>query len=178
MGRSLLDIVPPDERAWVLGHIAELCRRREPIVHENTVRRADGRLRHYQWSDHVVVGPDGAIVELQGVGRDITERRLAEDALRTSEARLARMFDLAPIGMAVVELGGGRVKKSDSIDHSVGVIVHYKVGDLVQKNTPLFTIHANDEDRLAAARRRLLAAHTFSDSPIHRQPLFYRRVAS
>lgn len=85
--------------------------------------------------------------------------------------------DAAEIGLAVVELGGGRKKKEDSIDHSVGVIVHYKVGDLVQKGTPLFTIHANDEGKLAVARERILAAHTFSDTPIQRPPLFYRRVA-
>jgi pyrimidine-nucleoside phosphorylase len=83
----------------------------------------------------------------------------------------------AEVGMAVVELGGGRVKKGDPIDHSVGVIVHYKVGDLVQKDTPLFTIHANDEAKLAAARERVLAAHTFSNAPVQRLPLFYRRVA-
>jgi pyrimidine-nucleoside phosphorylase len=83
----------------------------------------------------------------------------------------------AEVGMAVVELGGGRVKKGDPIDHSVGVIVHYKVGDLVQKDTPLFTIHADDEAKLAAARERVLAAHTFSNAPVQRLPLFYRRVA-
>ncbi len=87
-------------------------------------------------------------------------------------------LNAAEVGMTVVDLGGGRKQKTNSIDHSVGVIVHYKVGDLVQRDTPLFTIHANDEDRLVAARERLLAAHTFSDSPVHRQPLFYRRVAS
>ena len=83
----------------------------------------------------------------------------------------------ADVGMAVVELGGGRAKKSDPIDYSVGVIVHYKVGDLVQKDTPLFTIHANDEAKLAAARDRVLVAHTFSDAPVQRLPLFYQRVA-
>ncbi len=80
------------------------------------------------------------------------------------------------VGTAVVELGGGRQKKGDPIDHSVGVIVHYKVGDLVQKNTPLFTVHANDEEKLVAARERVLAAHSFSDAPVQRLPLFYRRV--
>jgi len=86
-------------------------------------------------------------------------------------------LNAAEIGMAVVELGGGREKKGDPIDHSVGVIVHYKVGDLVQKNTPLFTVHANDETKLAAARERVLAAHTFESGPVQRLPLFYRRVA-
>jgi pyrimidine-nucleoside phosphorylase len=75
-----------------------------------------------------------------------------------------------------VELGGGRKKKSDPIDHSVGVIVHYKVGDLVQKDTPLFTIHANDREAMEAAHERVLAAHTISDMHVPRLPLFYRRI--
>ena len=85
--------------------------------------------------------------------------------------------DAAEVGMSVVDLGGGREKKSDTIDHSVGVIVHYKVGDLVQRGTPLFTIHANDEAKLAAARERVLAAHTFGDGPVQRLPIFYQRIA-
>jgi pyrimidine-nucleoside phosphorylase len=81
------------------------------------------------------------------------------------------------VGEAVVELGGGREKKGDPIDHSVGVVVHYKVGDLVQKGTPLFTVHASDEEKLAGARERVLAAHSFSDMPVQRLPIFYKRVA-
>ena len=86
-------------------------------------------------------------------------------------------LNAAEVGMAVVDLGGGRRKKGDPIDHSVGVIVHYKVGDLVQKDTPLFTIYASDPAKLAAAEERMLAAHTFSDAPVQRLPLFYRRIA-
>ncbi|TET52167.1 MAG: thymidine phosphorylase [Anaerolineales bacterium] len=83
----------------------------------------------------------------------------------------------AEIGMAVADLGGGRRTKGDTIDHGVGLIVHYKLGDLVQKGTPLFTVHANDEDRLTAAQERVLAAHTLGDDPVPRPPLFYRRIA-
>jgi pyrimidine-nucleoside phosphorylase len=86
-------------------------------------------------------------------------------------------LDAAEVGKAVMELGGGRERKGETIDHSVGVIVHYKVGDLVKKDTPLFTIHANDEARLAPACERMLNAHTFSDAPVQRLPLFYRRIA-
>jgi pyrimidine-nucleoside phosphorylase len=80
------------------------------------------------------------------------------------------------VGWAVVDLGGGREKKGQPIDHSVGVLVHHKVGDLVQEGTPLFTVHANDREKLAAARHRVLAAHTFSDEPVQPLPLFYRRI--
>jgi pyrimidine-nucleoside phosphorylase len=106
----------------------------------------------------------------------LPQARLIEPVPAPRSGYLAAV-NAAEVGMAVVELGGGREKKGDPIDHSVGVIVHYKVGDLVQKDTPLFTIHANDEAKLAAARNRMLVAHTFSDTPVQRPPLFYRRVA-
>jgi thymidine phosphorylase len=51
------------------------------------------------------------------------------------------------------------------------------VGDLVHKDTPLFTVHANDEEKMTAARERVLAAHAFSDMPVQRLPIFYKRVA-
>jgi pyrimidine-nucleoside phosphorylase len=85
--------------------------------------------------------------------------------------------DAAQVGMAVVDLGGGREKKGDPIDHSVGVIVHYKVGDRVQKGTPLCTIHASDRVRLERARVRLLQAHTIGPEPVPPLPLFYKKIA-
>jgi len=81
------------------------------------------------------------------------------------------------VGLAVVALGGGREEKGQAIDHSVGVVVHHRVGDLAEKDAPLFTVHANDEEKLEAARERVLAAHTFSDEPVQPLPLFYRRIA-
>lgn len=83
----------------------------------------------------------------------------------------------AQVGMAVVDLGGGREKKGDPIDHSVGVIVHYKVGDRVQKGTPLCTIHASDRVRLERAKVRLLEAHTIGPEPVPPLPLFYKKIA-
>ncbi|HUX75630.1 MAG TPA: thymidine phosphorylase [Anaerolineae bacterium] len=106
----------------------------------------------------------------------LPQARLIEPVPAPRSGYLASL-NAAEIGRAVIELGGGREKMGDPIDHSAGVIVHYKLGDLVQKDTPLFTIHANAEAQLAAARERALAAHTFSNSPVQRLPLFYRRVA-
>jgi pyrimidine-nucleoside phosphorylase len=77
------------------------------------------------------------------------------------------------VGEASVTLGAGRAKKSDPVDHAVGFIIHHKVGDKAGKGEPLFTIHANDESKLAEVRDSVLAAHKFSDSPVERLPLFY-----
>ncbi len=77
------------------------------------------------------------------------------------------------VGEASVTLGAGRAKKSDSVDHAVGFVIHHKVGDEVQKGEPLFTIHANDQAHVGEVRDVVLAAHVFSDSPVERLPLFY-----
>jgi pyrimidine-nucleoside phosphorylase len=106
----------------------------------------------------------------------LPQARLIEPVPAPRSGYLAEL-NAVEVGEAVVKLGGGREKKGDPVDHAVGVVVHYKVGDLVQKDTPLFTIHANDEGRLVAARERVLAAHTFSDMPVQRLPIFYKRVA-
>ncbi|MBE0672837.1 MAG: thymidine phosphorylase [Anaerolineales bacterium] len=77
------------------------------------------------------------------------------------------------VGEASVALGAGRAKKTDSIDHAVGFIVHKKVGDHVQEGEPLFEVHANDEGKLAEARKAVLSAHQFSDESVPPLPLFY-----
>jgi pyrimidine-nucleoside phosphorylase len=77
------------------------------------------------------------------------------------------------VGEASVALGAGRAKKGDPIDHAVGFVIHKKVGDRVEKDQPLFEIHANDPEKLAEARKSVLSAHTFKDESVPPLPLFY-----
>jgi pyrimidine-nucleoside phosphorylase len=77
------------------------------------------------------------------------------------------------IGETIITLGGGRAKKSDAIDHSVGVVVHIKVGDRVVKGQSLLTIHAKNAADLAMARERIMAGIRWSDRPVEPLPLFY-----
>ena len=82
-------------------------------------------------------------------------------------------MDAAEIGRTSVELGAGRAKKGDSIDYAVGLIIHHKVGDPVSVGEPLFTVHANDEGKLASTEKRLVGAVEWSDTPVKPLPLFY-----
>ena len=77
------------------------------------------------------------------------------------------------IGESAVLLGAGRAKKTDLIDHSVGIVIRNKVGDFVEKDAPLFTIHANDLKNLEQGRILALSAYQFSDQPVKPLPLFY-----
>lgn len=77
------------------------------------------------------------------------------------------------VGEAAVALGAGRARKSDPIDHAVGFVIQHKVGDRVEKGEPLFTIHANDREKLVESRKAVLSAHAFRTDPVERLPLFY-----
>lgn len=77
------------------------------------------------------------------------------------------------VGETSVELGAGRVKKDDPIDPAVGIIILHKVGDAVKKGEPLFVIHANDRQKLAEAKERLLGAHVIESEVCESLPLFY-----
>ncbi len=50
------------------------------------------------------------------------------------------------MGIASMLLGGGRQAKTDEIDYAVGLVLHKKIGDPVQKGESLLTIYSNRED--------------------------------
>lgn len=77
------------------------------------------------------------------------------------------------IGESVVRLGGGRSQKGDQIDYGVGIVVHSKVGDHIEIDQTLFTIHANRDQDLIDTQNVLLNACKWSDDPVDPLPLFY-----
>jgi pyrimidine-nucleoside phosphorylase len=81
--------------------------------------------------------------------------------------------DARIIGESSVALGAGRAKKGDTVDHAVGLVLHAKVGDVIQLGQPLITVHANDEAKQAEIYDRVRTAFEFSDTPIPPLPLFY-----
>ncbi len=60
--------------------------------------RHDGVKRWFLWSDLGIFNEGGVLVGVQGVGRDITDRKNTEEALRKSELRLSTAISMANIG--------------------------------------------------------------------------------
>lgn len=87
-----------------------------------------------------------------------------------------KWIDAKEIGETSVDLGAGRIKKSEPIDHAVGIVIYHKVGDQVEKGEPLFELHANNQEKLTIAREHVLAAHKWSTKKIKPLPLFYGSV--
>jgi len=95
------------------------------------------------------------------------------EVVKASRSGYISQVQARSVGEAAVALGAGRAKKSDPVDHAVGFVIHKKVGDRVEMGEALFTVHANDESKLAEAREAVLAAYSFSDDVITPLPLFY-----
>jgi pyrimidine-nucleoside phosphorylase len=97
--------------------------------------------------------------------------------VRTDRAGYLRSINALEVGLTSVDLGAGREKKGDPIDHAVGLMLHVKVGDKVEAGQALFTIHANDQAKATAAEDRLRRAVMLSDNPVKPLPLFYGIVS-
>ncbi len=83
------------------------------------------------------------------------------------------------IGTACVILGGGRERKEDSVDPSVGIVLHKKVDDRVAAGEPLATIHYNAEARAARAQQLLLQSCEIAEKPnLHKRPLIHRVIGN
>jgi pyrimidine-nucleoside phosphorylase len=55
-------------------------------------------------------------------------------------------FDALTVGLAAADLGAGRKRKEDVIDHAVGIELHAHVGEAIGAGDPIFTVHARTDD--------------------------------
>jgi pyrimidine-nucleoside phosphorylase len=70
------------------------------------------------------------------------------------------------IGLSAMLLGAGRAKKGDSIDPSVGIVLHKKVGDAVKKGESIASFHINKRDNLDEACRLFESAVKITKEPV------------
>jgi len=80
------------------------------------------------------------------------------------------------IAQASIVLGAGRTTKGAPIDHAVGIVLHAKVGDAVQQEEPLLTIHANDKGHLESASDIVASAYELCAEPVPKPPLILEIV--
>jgi pyrimidine-nucleoside phosphorylase len=89
--------------------------------------------------------------------------------VRAPRAGIVTRLAALPVGVAALELGGGRRTKDDEIDHAVGVVCSAKRGQTVEAGQVLADVHARDEDSAARAVERVAAAYEIGDEvpPVH-----------
>ena len=87
-------------------------------------------------------------------------------AIKARRGGTVAAIDAEAIGRASVQIGAGRAKKGDMIDHSVGFVLQRKVGDQVTPGETLVTIHASSSASAQEAAATVEAAFTLSDDEV------------
>lgn len=79
----------------------------------------------------------------------------------------------AKIGSASVALGAGRTRKTDSIDHSAGIILSAKTGERIKAGDTLFTLYTSTAEKADEAEQILKKAITVGEEKPKLPPLVY-----
>ncbi len=114
-----MEFFTPQYRQILREAVAKTIELGEPFTIEAEVMTSSGRRL---WTEvrglmRLEVGDEPQVV---GSFQDITERRLAEEALRTSENKYRLLFDIAPIGIILVDREGNILEANNYIINILG----------------------------------------------------------
>ena len=85
-------------------------------------------------------------------------------------------IDTRSVGLAVVALGGGRLRVEDEIDHSVGLTDVVAIGEHVDRDRPLAVVHARSEAEAMIAAQALRVACSIGDVQPSPSPVVASRI--
>ena len=151
---------PPDNAAWTaMLHPDDIEAAMAPMrltgpeetdfSTEFRVRRSDGGWRWLQGRGRVERTEDGEIARVLGINIDISERKLAEEALSESELRLRQTQAAGGIGSLDVDLASGRVWRSPEYCALYGLSDDW-IGDGPVARDWVERVHPADRARVAS----------------------------
>ena len=129
------------------------------------------KLREVLASGHAAEHFDGMVAALGGPPDFLEshEKHLAAAPIvrpiHADGAGIVSAIRTRDLGLAVIELGGGRRVASDRIDHRVGLSALRGKGERIDRSAPLCIIHAADEAGFAKAAEIVKAAYVLGDGP-------------
>jgi pyrimidine-nucleoside phosphorylase len=145
--------------------------------------------REMCWLAEVNTDPDEVL--RSGAGREAFLRMLAaqggrlEEGLPVAPVQLAvpsigagyvQSIDALEVGLAGLELGVGRKKKDDRVDHAAGIVIEAPVGARVKAGEPLAVVHARSDEIARSVVSRLQKAWRLSATEVKRPPHVLARV--
>lgn len=124
VGASIYDYIAAIDQERVRDNMARVLGTGEPASSENRMLGGSGAERWVAWSNRLQINEQRQPL-LHSVGRDVTKRRHAEEALRASQAFLTRTGRLAGVGGWEVDLHTQTVHWSEQTKRIHGVAADF-----------------------------------------------------
>lgn len=92
VGASLLNMIPESDQDRAKAHVLALNKDRPVATSEHRSVLPDGSVSWQQWVDRVIFDDEDNIIEYQGVGRDITDRKQEQNKLELQSLALDHLL--------------------------------------------------------------------------------------
>jgi two-component system sensor kinase FixL len=106
VGHSISLIIPPEHRAQLAQILEEIAQGRRVASHETVRVTRDGRRLHVSLTVSPIINAAGHTVGASAIGRDISDAKRIEAALRASEERYRSIIDSAVDAILVIDRRG------------------------------------------------------------------------
>lgn len=93
IGEKFMPRIPEEDKKLVREHFASLTKDNPVATVTHRIIMDDGMVRWQRWSDRAIFDEKGILIEYQSVGRDFTEQKQIEEALKESEARYRNVVE-------------------------------------------------------------------------------------
>jgi PAS domain S-box-containing protein len=120
IGTRFRPTVHPDDKIRVSQCIASLTIDHPLVTIDQRIIMQDGSTRWQRWVDRAIFNPDGSLKEYQSVGRDITDWKQMEEALRQSELKHRGLVENALVGIFETALDGTLVSSNTTFARMYG----------------------------------------------------------
>lgn len=120
IGRRFLIPIVEDDRARAEISPSSFCPALPVQFHEFRVNAPDDEVRWLSWLDRALFDGKGEIIEFQGVGQDITDRKRAELELRAQRACFTSIVETSSEAIMVISRGRMVLYANESATHFLG----------------------------------------------------------
>jgi len=131
IGKTDFDFFPHEQAAAAFAHDNWVMEFNKPLVDKvEKITHADGTEHWLSATKILQHNEKGQVIGTMGISRNITERKKAEEELKSSEERLKILFQFAPDGLYLTDLEGTFVDSNKAAEELFG----YKRQELIGKN--------------------------------------------
>ena len=143
IGQKWIDFADPDDLEMTLQQISQLSPENPTFIAENRDQRANKKIGWTQWINQGIFNEEGQLIEIQSVGRDITELKQTETQLRESQRFIERIAEATPTLLYIYDQ---IEQRNIYANRSVAELLGYSREEIQTMGTDLFATICHPDD--------------------------------